>query len=250
MLPILQVGPLAIQFPGLILLAGVWLGLLLAEAHAARRGVAPNHLYNLVFILLIAGLIGARLVYALRYPQIFAASPLSLLSLNPGLLDTWGGLATGALAAAVYGQRKGLALWPTLDALTPFLAVIAVAVALSHLAAGTAFGAPTNLPWGIELWGTRRHPSQVYEALAAGLILVVLWPGRKSFDTWPGGAYFLAFVAASSLSRLLLESLRGDSLLLPGGLRTAQAAAWVILIASLWGLRQRMAEEGTLRKTE
>jgi phosphatidylglycerol:prolipoprotein diacylglycerol transferase len=195
-----------------------------------------------VFILLAAGLIGARLTYALRYPQIFAANPLGLVSLNTGLLDFWGGLGVGILAAAAYGQRQGLALWPTLDALTPFLAVMAVASGVSHLASGTAFGAPTQLPWGIDLWGARRHPSQGYEILAAGLILAGLWPGHKRQAGWPAGVYFLVFVALSCLARLLLETWRGDSLLLAGGLRTAQVAAWLGMLASLWGLRQRFTQ--------
>jgi len=37
MLPILNIGPLAIQTPGLIILFGTWLGFFLAERQAGRR---------------------------------------------------------------------------------------------------------------------------------------------------------------------------------------------------------------------
>jgi prolipoprotein diacylglyceryl transferase len=238
MLPILNIGPLAIQVTGLVLLLGVWLGLSLAERHASRFGVKPNELYNLAFVVMIAGVIGARLAYALRYPGAFAQAPLSLFSLNPGLLDAWGGLAVGLLAALIYGQRKGMAFWPTLDALTPALAVLGIALSLSQLASGAAFGSPTELPWGIELWGARRHPSQVYEALAGALILAILWPGRQDAGDRTPGTYFLTFLAASAGVRLFLEAFRGDSVLLPGGLRLAQVATWLVLAASLWGLRR------------
>ena len=53
MLPILQVGPLAIQAPGLILLLGLWLGLALAERTAHYWGVPGKTLYNLAFMALI-----------------------------------------------------------------------------------------------------------------------------------------------------------------------------------------------------
>jgi prolipoprotein diacylglyceryltransferase len=233
MLPVLQVGPLAIQVPGLVLLLGLWLGLILSERYAPQRGVKPNQLDNLVLIALVAGVIGARLVYAARYPAAFAASPMSLVSINPGLLDPWGGAAVGLIAALIYGNRKHLPLLPTLDALTPLLAVMAVAQGVSHLASGNAFGAPTPLPWGMQLWGEKRHPSQIYEILLATALLMFFFPGRALFNRWKPGVYFLAFTASSAAASLFLEAFRGDSALTAIGLRSAQIYAWIILAACL-----------------
>jgi phosphatidylglycerol:prolipoprotein diacylglycerol transferase len=148
------------------------------------------------------------------------------------------GLAAG-IAALIYGQRKHLPLWQTLDALTPLLAVFAVSLGLSHLASGAAFGRPTGLPWGIELWGAKRHPSQVYETLAATAILVALWPGRGLLRPSQPGVYFLSFLALSAASQLFLEAFRGDSVLLAGGFRTTQILAWLFLGLALWGIDRR-----------
>jgi prolipoprotein diacylglyceryl transferase len=238
MLPVVQFGPLAVQVPGLVLLAGLWLGLSLSERHAPRSGISPNHIYNLVFIGFLTGILAARLLYVIRYPSAFASSPASVFSLNPGLLDYWGGAALGLIAALIYGQRKALSFWAVADTLTPALAVLAVAAGLAHLASGSAFGAPTGLPWGIELWGARRHPTQIYEILGAVLILVILWPRRGLVRHSAPGSAFLTFVAFSAGLRLILEGFRGDSILLPGSLRSAQVAAWVVLAVSLWGLRR------------
>jgi len=82
MLPTIQLGPVSLQVPGLVLLAGLWIGLTLSERRAKRGGENPAHLYNLVFIAIIAGIIGARLSYALTYPDAFTANLLSLVSLN------------------------------------------------------------------------------------------------------------------------------------------------------------------------
>lgn len=245
MLPVLNIGPLSIQLPGLILLLGVWLGLTLAELHARRCQVSPRDIYNLSLLALLAAVIGARLSYVLRYPQIFSQSPLSLFSLSPGLLDPFGGAVTAVIAALIYGQRKSLSLWPTLDALIPALACIAIAISLSNLSSGAGFGAPTDLPWGIKLWGANRHPTQVYEALAASLILFILWPGQSWLRASVAGEYFLQFIAMSAAARLLLEAFRGDSLLLwSAGLRAAQVIAWLILAASLLAIehKQRSAD--------
>ncbi|RME86995.1 MAG: hypothetical protein D6770_10510 [Anaerolineae bacterium] len=258
MFPTLQIGPLAIQTPGLILLLAFYVGLTLSERFLrsvsassgpeAGRGLEglfppPEALYALVTDALLAGVVGGRLIYVARYPQAFLQNPLSLFSLNPGLFDLWGGLAVAAVVALIYGQRKGLAFWPTLDALTPFFATLAVGIALAHLASGGAFGKPTDLPWGVELWGARRHPSQVYEAVAAlGILGYVWWWGR---GVAPSGVLFLRFVALTAGARLFLEAFRGDSILLAGGLRLAQVLAWLVLAIALAGLEYLHQREET-----
>jgi prolipoprotein diacylglyceryl transferase len=231
MLPILQIGPLAVQLPGLILLAGVWLGMLRLDRDAVRNGIQPAQLNNLVFIGLIAGIVGARLGYALRFIEIYLDDPIGLLSLNPSTLSLDMGLLAGILAAVIYGQRKDMSLWPTLDALTPSLALFSLAVGFSHLASGDAFGAATEVAWGIELWGAIRQPTQVYEIMAAGLILgLVLMFGRVKLS--PGSA-FMIWIALTALSRLLLEPLRGDSVVILGDIRQVQLVSLLVLLGAL-----------------
>src|SRR3990170_3148902 len=207
MFPTLQIGPIALQVPGLVLILGLWLGLTLAERRANRAGLHPSSLYNLTFLGLFAGVLGGRLAYVLTYPEAFMADPSGLLSLNPGLLDPAAGAACGLIAVLIFGRRKKLSFWPVLDALTPVFA------GLAHLSAGTAFGATTDLPWGIHLWGASRHPSQVYETLLGLFILgvVVLLQDRLRFHS-PGVIFFI-FLALTAAARLFLEAFRGDSTL-------------------------------------
>ena len=247
MLPIVQIGPFAMQTPGLALLLGIWLGLTLAERLAPHFGANANDIYNLTFSALLAGIIGARLSYVLQFPQAFIASPLSLISLNPALLDPSGGAVIGAFAALIYGNRKKLALWSTLNALTPLLAVTAVAIGVSHFASGDSFGMQTDLPWGIELWGLKRHPSQIYEVILAVLILWAILPkkqGGPKRGPELSGRTFWYFLSLSAGARLFLEGFRGDSLTMANGMRIAQMVAWIVLAASLWMLHKQQNIEG------
>jgi phosphatidylglycerol---prolipoprotein diacylglyceryl transferase len=236
MLPIVQLGPLAIPVPGLVLLGGFWLGLTLAERNASRRGLNPNHLSSLVLVMLISGAIGGRLAYAIRYWEIFSSNLTGLLSRDFGIFDISGGLACALIAGGIYGQRKKMPFLPTLDGITPLLAVMGVSTALAHLASGSAFGAPTELPWSIDLWGAARHPSQVYELLAAVAILAMTWPGRGLVRSRKAGLLFLSFVAMTAGARLFLEAFRGDSQLIIYGFRSAQLIAWLVLAACLVGI--------------
>lgn len=231
MLTVLQIGPLALPVPQFSMLLALWLGLTLAEKQASRHIISAELLYNLVFTGLVAGLLGARLGYVFQYPSAFIQSPLSLLSLNIGLLDLLSGLGIGLLGMLIYGQRQKLPFWKTLDALTPLLAVLAVGLAISHLASGEAYGAATSLPWAVNMWGAWRHPSQFYE-LAGAILILVLATRRMNIGAKPG-AMFLGFVAMSAMSRLFLEAFRGDSLTLPGGYRQAQIVAWLVLAVTL-----------------
>jgi phosphatidylglycerol:prolipoprotein diacylglycerol transferase len=239
MMPTLQIGPLALPLPALIWMLGLWLGLTLAEKHAARRGVDPNTLSALVLLGLAGGAAGGLLTLALSDPAILVQDPLGLrLALvNPGLLDPWGAAAGALVVSLIYAQRKKLSLWPTLDALTPLLALLTLSMPLANLASGAAYGLPTSLPWGVELWGASRHPVQIYEALAAALVLAWAWPSRATWMQAPPGRYFLSFVAVSAGAALALHAWRAGGALL-AGLRSSQILAWLALTASLWGLQR------------
>ncbi|HSB00430.1 MAG TPA: prolipoprotein diacylglyceryl transferase family protein [Anaerolineales bacterium] len=215
----------------ILLLAALWIGLTLAEKRCERHRISKEALNNIVFYSLFGYLLGGRLLYALSNLSVFMQSPLSLFSLNLDLFDPLAGLAVASLVGLVYGSRQKLPFWSALDALTPLFAMLAIGLALSHLAAGTAFGSPTNLPWGIELWNARRHPAQIYELIASLLIFGWIW-FRKTDS--PPGIVFLAFSALTAAAHLFLEAFRGDSTLIFGGLRLAQILAWIVLAGTLF----------------
>jgi phosphatidylglycerol:prolipoprotein diacylglycerol transferase len=246
MLPVLQIGPLAIQLPGLLLVAGVWLAYLILEREARRKELPVRELGNLLFYALVAGIVGARLGYALQFIDIYLADPIGLVSLNPGTLSLREGLLSALLVALVYGNRKALPFWRTLDAFTPSLAFFAISLGLAHLASGDAFGAPTDLPWAIDLWGARRHPSQLYEIIQAGVIffLILRLRGVCSLD----GCLFLVNISLVSASSLFLGAFRGDSVILFAMFRQEQVLALLALLAALLGLhilaRHAVAEPG------
>ena len=203
MLPILQIGPLALPVPQLSVLITLWLGITLAERHVDQHGMKVDELYNLVFTGLVTGIIGARLGYAIQSLSAFIQSPLSIFSLNTGMLDPFSGCAAALLGFRLYSQRKNISFWDTLDALTPILSVLAIGLSIAHLASGESFGSETNLPWSINLWGVNRHPTQFYELFASTAIFCMMIPifGNRGKN----GTQFLAFLCLTSATILFLE---------------------------------------------
>lgn len=217
-------------------LVASWIGMYLSERRARQRGGNAEALGNLIFYGLLGWVLGGRLLYAAAHLPVFLQAPASLVSPNAGLFDPLGAAATGILSALIYGRRHKMAFWQTMDSLTPFFAVLAVGVGLSHLAAGTAFGKPADLPWAVDEWGARRHPTQIYETLAALIIVTIVLLQRS---TRPG-LQFLNFAALSAAARIFLEAFRGDSQLLGWGIRLPQLVAWLVLLASFVLLERRL----------
>ena len=222
----------------LALLAGLWAGLSFIEREAAHLKINVSTLSNAIFYSLLAGLIGARVGYAVEFPAIYSSRPLSLLSLSPTTLSPSAGLVVGLIVFAIFVQRNAMPIGPTLDAIAPGLAIFMEFVGLAHIFSGDAYGAPTNLPWAIRLWNDYRHPSQFYETFIALTIFLVI---RARFPKPEGaGLNFLLLAAFSSASRVFLETFRGDSVFWPGGFREAQVIALVIMAISFYWMRKWM----------
>jgi phosphatidylglycerol:prolipoprotein diacylglycerol transferase len=215
----------------ILLLAALWLGLTLSEKRIERHNISKDALNNIVYYSILGYIIGGRAVFALENISAFAQSPLSIFSVNIDLFDPVGALITALIVGFMYGHRQKLVLGSTLDALTPLFAMITIGLSLSHLAAETAFGSPTNVPWGIDSWNATRHPTQIYELSASLLVFGLIW-FRKTVSA--AGSDFLLFAALTASSRLFLEAFRGDSTLIFGGFRFAQVIAWLVLAAVLF----------------
>jgi len=232
MLPSIHLGPLMIQTPGLALLLGLWLGMEMTSRLAVRLRISGEAVVNLMLWGLGAGVVAARLGYAARFPEVFLQAPLSLFSLNTQTLDWSTGVLGGLVAMWIYAQRKRLPWRPTLDALGLGLATLAVFVGIAHVFSGDAYGMPTQLPWGIELWGAKRHPTQFYEVLLT--LAVLAWIGERSRKAAGDGTLFLETVGLLAAVRLFVEGFRGDSVTLPGGIRVAQIVALAVVLIALW----------------
>lgn len=210
----------------ILLVIAAWVGLSLAEKRAGRHGINKDDLNNITFYGLIAFIIAGRISFVLQNIPAFLKSPLGIISINPDIFDPFGAAAIAFIVALIYGQQHKLLFWNTLDALTPFFAILSIGFGLSHLAAGTAFGKVTDRSWGINLWNATRHPTQIYETLASLLTFSLLW--FKKHDPRPG-ILFLTFTTLTAGSQLFLQAFRGDNTLVFNSLRQEQVIAWVVL---------------------
>lgn len=242
MFPTIPIGPLRLQTYGLVLLIAYLAGMWLAARQARRYAVDSDHVYNAGFYALLAGLIAARLGHAVAFAEVYRYDPLQVFSLSPGaFLLAPGAIGAGA-ALAIYVRRHRLPAARMLDIAAPAALLALAVVNLGAFLAGRDLGAASDVPWAVALFGVRRHPVALYQALAlVGLLALVLWVERRSPQR-PGQLALLALFGYATL-RLFLEPLRAESLLVGDGWRAAQAVALVVVLASGW-LLGRLAGDG------
>jgi phosphatidylglycerol:prolipoprotein diacylglycerol transferase len=181
-----DLGPVTVYTYGVLLAAAYLLGLQLARVRARARGLDANRVLDLGIYIIISALIGAKLLLLVTDFRTFTSNPRELLTLARSGGVFYGGLILAVTVALVYIRRIGLPLWTTCDVFAPGIAVGHVVGRFGCLFAGCCFGKPTKMPWGITFTdqfaaanvGTPLnvplHPTQIYEAGAELLILIVL----------------------------------------------------------------------------
>lgn len=231
MLPIINVGPLAIQAPLLFVFLGFWVAVQLSEREARRLNLYPDHVSGVLSAALFGGIVSGRLVYVIRFLEAFRDDWWGFISLNPSTIDRIGGILGGLIIMLGYFAVRRLPWRVTFDALTPSLGVLTTSLAASLLASGGYYGSISQLPWAIFLWGAPRHPTQLYLLVGAlGVTGAVWWLARRV--RWPGGA-FLIWLGGTAAVLFVVEGFRGSSPLTDGGLRWWQPVFLAVVLIAM-----------------
>lgn len=247
MLPALNIGNLVFPTGGLVYIIGAYICLSMVERGAARRGMNAETMYGLASTSLLVGVIGARLTFVGLYWSAFQENLLNIIwPLNTGY-NIWGGLFFGLAAALFYGRNYQLPIWKTLDVLSLGLLTGLIVVSLADFLAGPGYGSLTTMPWGINFFGVRRHPVQVYEILL-GVEAIIIW-FQLARKTQVDGQLFLLTTAVYAFGRIFLDSFRGNAWITSGGWHGLQIIALIITLVCLF-LFARQQLTGTVYQTQ
>jgi phosphatidylglycerol---prolipoprotein diacylglyceryl transferase len=216
-----ELGPITVYTYGVLLAAAYLLGLKLAMVRAKARGLDDARVLDLGIYIIISALVGAKLLLLITDFHTFTSDPKELLTLARSGGVFYGGLILAVSVALWYIRRIGLPLWTTCDVFAPGIALGHVVGRFGCLFAGCCFGRPTTKPWGITFTdpfaaanvgtplGVPLHPTQLYEAGAEFIILMVLlWSERKGRPF--AGRTFWLYMLLYAISRFIIEFFRGD----------------------------------------
>jgi len=216
-----DVGPVTIYTYGVLLAASYILGLQFAIARAKRWGLDANRVLDLGIWIIVAALVGAKVLLVITDFDDFRASPADVLSLARSGGVFYGGLISAVAVAFWFIHRHNLPFWTTCDAFAPAIALGHVTGRLGCFAAGCCYGKPTTVPWAVVFTnpaaaanvgtplGVPLHPTQLYEAGAELLILVVLLATERGGRPFPGRTFWV-YMVLYAISRYIIEIFRGD----------------------------------------
>jgi phosphatidylglycerol:prolipoprotein diacylglycerol transferase len=239
-------GPTTLHTYGFLLAVAFLVGLFVVSAQAKKAGLDHVRLTDMAVWLLIAGLLGAKLMLVIVDWRYYSANPRELLSIFQAGGVFYGGLLGGIAVAAYYVRRFRLPAWATADVMAPGLIVGQAIGRLGCFAAGCCYGKPASVPWAVTFtdayaarqvgtpMDTALHPTQLYESLACFLIffaLLFLAP-RKRFH----GQVVLAYAVLYSVFRFAVEYVRGDpdrGTVFGGLLSTSQLVAVLLVLGAL-----------------
>jgi phosphatidylglycerol---prolipoprotein diacylglyceryl transferase len=180
--PEFSVGPLTASWHGLAASAGLMVGLAVAVSVArGRRGVDREILLSGVLVMVGAGLVGARLYYALQADRSSFGEPWRLVSETKGFAF-YGALMAGLAAFVVFLRRHGAPVRVYLDVVAVGFVPAMALGRVGDLLIGEHLGGRTGLPWGVTYSsadaevpavGVAFHSGALYEILMATLLVPV-----------------------------------------------------------------------------
>ncbi len=206
----------SVRWYGIAYILGfIFAGLIMARV--AKRWKIQIEAENLLLGILIGivGIIlGARLGYVVFYGNgYFLNNPAKIIAINEGGMSFHGGMIGGLLAAIASAKVMKIKYLRLLD-----LAFIGVPIGLffgrcANFINGELWGAPCDLPWAVNFGGLAgnisRHPSQLYEAILEGLIiLIVMLILSRKIPPYKKGTYLAIFCILYGVFRFVVEFVR------------------------------------------
>lgn len=219
-----SLGPLPVRAYALLIIAGIIVAIVVGSRRYVARGGSAGVIGDIALWAVPFGIIGGRLYHVVTDWQLYFAPGgsgiIGALRIWDGGLGIWGAVALGGLGAWIAARRLGVALPPIADSIAPGIALAQAIGRWGNWFNQELFGAPTTLPWGLEIAPQFRpegysefatfHPTFLYESLwMVGVALVLIWADKR-FQMGHGRVFAL-YVLLYCLGRGWIEYLRIDT---------------------------------------
>ena len=206
------------------------------------KDISVDEICDISFLLIIIGLISARIYYVLLDYTYFLRNPLEIPAIWNGGISIQGAIAGGILFGIYYAKKHKINFLRYADLFCFGIVTGQIIGRWGNFFNSEAFGLPTNLPWKLFIPFASRpleyrdfeyfHPTFLYESLLSVITLAILFTLLNKYKTRKDGFLFFLYLILYSISRLLVETIRVDSVLNVGTIHAAHIAAAVFIAIS------------------
>ncbi len=250
---IFSIGPVTVRWYGLLFASAFIIGYQIMLWIFKKENKTEDDLNDLVWYMIIAVVIGARLGHCLFYnPEYYLSNPIEILKVWKGGLASHGA-TIGIVVGLIYYSKKKKDqsfLWIADRAL------IAIALAAAFVRVGNLFnseiiGKPTDVAWSfifVSVDNVPRHPTQIYEALAyLSLFVFLLLYYKKNYQNLKKGFMTGVFLIWLFGFRFFVEFFKENQTYFEEGLalNMGQLLSIPLVILGIYFLIKSKAENDT-----
>ena len=235
---------LAVYWYGIIMAISIVVGTFVADWIYRKRG-GDGLIWDLIPWLAIVGFAGARVYYCILNWQYYISRPLAVLNVREGGLSIHGAMLACLIFLLIYTHRKKINFF---DLAAPIVLGLALAQSIGrwgNFFNSEAFGKPAVftpiklfIPEALrplQFQGAEYfHPAFLYESVLDFIIFLVLLRmiANSKSSLFITSLYFVLY----ALARIIVESVRIDSIAYIAGIPFAIWISVLILIVAIWGL--------------
>ena len=249
-----KLGFITIYWYSLFILSGVLIALFFIIKEAKKKNIKEDFLIDLIFKVLIFGIIGARIYYVLFNFSYYVSNPLEIFQIWNGGIAIHGALLTGLVVTYLCCKKEKVDFIELLDILVVGI-IIGQAIGrwgnffnqeayggvttLSHL---KSLHIPTFIINNMYILGEYREPTFLYESIFCLIGFIIMIIIRNRFKLHKGfllGFYLIWY----GILRFFIESMRSDSLML-GPIQMAQIVSVIFIIFGIFMIFKKYKKTG------
>ena len=211
-----------IYFYGVILAIAITVGTLVSDYLGTKFfNLANDTVIDMAPYLIISGIIGARLYYCCLNYDFYLRFPTEILAIRHGGISIHGALLGGFIGLLIFAKKKNISVLKLCDVSSAGIIIAQAIGRWGNFFNSEAFGTPTNLPWKLYIAPQYRpipyteyeyfHPAFLYESILDLIIFGILLLLIKKDKIQKEGNLALIYLILYSLARILVESVRIDS---------------------------------------
>ena len=240
----LRIGSFVIYWYGVFVAAGVLAGGLIFQRLSYKQGYPPQFISNLLFWIVIWGLVGGRLLHIAVHIPYYYRHPFDIIRIRNGGLAVEGAVIAVLIFLTIYSRIKKFNLRGMLD-------IIALSTPLGQAIGrigcflnGCCYGKPTDIFLGVRFPFSpeKRHPTELYYSVLYILLFFFLKALYKR--RLKPGIVFSCYILGFSLIRYLVDMLRGDLTPTVIGIYPTQVIAIALFIVGVGWLVSIIFERG------
>lgn len=237
-----------VHYYGIVMAFAIMLGLftILIIRKKFYKEISSDTIFDISFVLIIFGIITARAYYVLLDYRYFMNHPSEIICIWNGGISIQGAILGGIAAFYIFAREKCLDFFKYADLFSFGVVAGQIAGRWGNFFNSEAFGLPCDLPWKLYIPYSMRpleykdyeffHPAFLYESVLNIFVLLIMLlilykkPERRS------GTIFFVYIILYSFVRMLVESIRIDSVLNIFNIHIAHISSVIFLIFGISGL--------------